>query len=213
MKKYKIAYLDEFDEDIRAFQGYASDEFEIITMVPVTDIHEQVETIIHSKVDALVVDFDLTDKVDNVHYYGVEIVEEIQKQREGFPVFILTSYDERAISEGDDVNIIYEKKVMFDPEFDKEIKFKERIKRQIEKYYRKLEIKENRLLELQDFKKQRSLTYYEENELLELDSFIEKSLNKSNLIPEELKSTSNEEKLTNLLTKVDLLLNKIKKNE
>lgn len=209
MERQRIAYVDEFDEDISAFLRYATDEFEVIPIKPMEDIEELIDTIISVKVEALIVDFDLTDKDPSIHYMGNEVIENFLKERHDFPVFVLTAYDERAIDDGKDVNIVYEKKLMFE----KDPKFKEKVRKQIEKYKKKLKEAEVRLLQLQEKNKTEGLTYDEEQELIDLDDFIEKSLSKRNLTPKELKTLTNEKMLSEILEKADLMLKAISKNE
>lgn len=205
MEKFKITYLDESGEDIRAFQRFASSHFDVIPLQPIPSLEEMLGTIFENGTAALVVDYDLSEEAPAIHYSGTDIVEGILAQRPDFPVFILTSYDEQALENGDDVNIVYEKKEMYD----KNIKFLQKINTQIVNYNRRLDQKENRILELSKFREERQLTLEEENELIELDSYIEESLSKKESLPNVLKTSSNEEKLISLLTKVDVLLKKV----
>jgi len=207
MEKHKITYLDESDEDIRAFQRFASSHFQILPLKPIPSIDEMLEVIFESGTTALIVDFDLSEEDPTIHYSGTDIVEGILAQRPNFPIFILTSYDEQALENGDDVNIVYEKKEMYD----KNVKLLDKVNAQIVKYIKRIQLKEERILELQTIRQQRELTLKEENELIELDSFIEESLNKQGVVPDALKTTTNEERLLSILTKVDVLLNKVDK--
>lgn len=213
MTKYKIAYIDESPDETREFQNYAKTEFDVIPITPMSSINDLVAQIINTKAEAVIIDFDLTDKDPKIHYKGNKVAEKILEIREGFPVFIFTSFDEQAIQQSDDVNIIYEKRVMGEKDYDEKIKFKERVKKQIDNYKKKIEAKEKRLLELLEARKQKPLKNIEENELIELDNFLEKSLNKSHLIPSDLKSTTNTQRLNSLLEKADSILEKLKKDE
>ena len=208
MSKYKIAYIDESDVDIRKFQRFARNYFEVIPVKPNREKEITAATILESHIDAVIADFDLSEQDETIHYTGADLVSLILEERELFPVFILTSYEDDAISKGEDVNIVYEKSEMANGE-----KFLERVKTQIEKYYNKLNEAEIRLLALIEKGKAAKLDAQEEAELEELDSLIEKSLNKKIIIPDKIKKDTEEDKLGDLLKKVDELANKLEKKE
>jgi len=204
MAKYKIAYIDESQEDIRRFQRFSYNYFDVVPFIPKASIEDTCNEIIESHVDALVSDFEFSEKLSTVHYDGTNLVSLFLKKRENFPVFILTSFEDDAISKGEDVNIIYEKKEMDNGEM-----FLERIKAQIEKYKHKLEAEENRLLELIAESKKRKLNDAEIEELSELDSKIEKALDKESRIPNILRNDKEASDLSELLKKVDELAKKL----
>lgn len=207
MTKYKIAYIDESEADIRRFQRFSYNYFEVIPFIPKDTIEETCNDILESHVDAIVSDFEFSEQLSTVHYDGTNLVSEFLKKRENFPVFILTSFEDDAISKGEDVNIIYEKKEM--DEGEKGEKFLERVKAQIEKYKHKLETEENRLLELIAESKKRKLNAFEKQELAELDSKIEKALDKESQIPNILRDDNEANELSELLKKVDELAKKL----
>ncbi len=204
MAKYKIAYIDESQEDIRRFQRFSYNYFDVVPFIPKASIEDTCNEILESHVDALVSDFEFSEKLSTVHYDGTNLVSLFLKKRENFPVFILTSFEDDAISKGEDVNIIYEKKEMDNGEM-----FLERIKAQIEKYKHKLETEENRLLELIAESKKRKLNDAEIEELSELDSKIEKALDKESRIPNILRNDKEASDLSELLKKVDELAKKL----
>lgn len=204
MSKYKVAYIDESSADIRRFQRFARNYFEVVPILPEKSLEVTTSTILEGNVDAVIADFDLSEQDETIHYTGADLVSSILDHREAFPVFILTSYEDDAVSQGDDVNIVYEKNEMTNGE-----KFLERVKTQIEKYYHKLESAENRLLELINEAKTRQLNAFEEEEVIRLDSFIEKALDKKTTIPDKIRKPDESDELTELLKKVDELTRKI----
>lgn len=207
--KFKIAYIDEDQSDIRRFQRFSYNFFEVVPIIPKDSIEETCNEIIESHVDAIVSDFEFAEQISTVHYDGTDLVSLFLKKREGFPVFILTSYEDDAISKGEDVNIIYEKKEMDEGE-----QFLERVKAQIEKYKHKLETDEKRLLELIAESKKRKLDALEREELAELDSKIEKALDKESRISNILREDKEASELSELLKKVDELAKSLgEKNE
>jgi HPt (histidine-containing phosphotransfer) domain-containing protein len=207
MKKYKVAYIDEAEEDIRRFQRFAYNFFEVIPFIPKESIDETCNAILESHVDAVISDFEFSEQLSDIHYDGTNLVSLILKKRENFPVFILTSFEDDAVSKGEDVNIIYEKKEM--DEGEKGEKFLDRVKAQIDKYKHKLEVDENKLLELIAESKKRKLNAFERQELAELDSKIEKALDKESQIPNILRNDKEAEDLAELLRKVDELAKKL----
>lgn len=204
MAKFKIAYVDESEADTRRFQRFSYNYFEVIPFIPKDSIEETCNEILESHVDAIISDFDFSEQLSTVHYDGTDLVSLFLKKREGFPVFILTSYEDDAISKGEDVNIIYEKKEMDEGEM-----FLQRVKAQIEKYKHKAEIEETRLLELISDSKKRKLDAFEMQELAELDSKIERALDKESQIPNILRDDKEASELSELLKKVDELAKKL----
>lgn len=204
MAKFKIAYVDESESDTRRFQRFSYNHFEVIPFIPKDSIEETCNEILESHVDAIISDFDFSEQLSTVHYDGTDLVSLFLKKREGFPVFILTSYEDDAISKGEDVNIIYEKKEMDEGEM-----FLQRVKAQIEKYKHKAEVEETRLLELISESKRRKLDAFEMQELAELDSKIEKALDKESQIPNILRDDKEASELSELLKKVDELAKKL----
>lgn len=204
MEKFKIAYIDESEADIRRFQRFSYNYFDVVPFIPKDSIEATCNEILESHVDAIVADFDFAEQLSTIHYDGTDLVSHFLKKREGFPVFILTSYEDDAISKGEDVNIIYEKKEMDEGEM-----FLQRVKAQIEKYKHKLETDETRLLELIAKSKERKLNAFEMQELAELDSKIEKALDKESQIPNVLRNDKEATELSELLKKVDELAKKL----
>jgi len=206
--KYKIAYIDEDQSDIRRFQRFSYNFFDVVPIIPKDSIEDTCNEILENHVDAIVSDFDFAEQLSTVHYDGTDLVSLFLKKREGFPVFILTSYEDDAISKGEDVNIIYEKKEMDEGE-----QFLERVKAQIEKYKHKLETDEKRLLKLISESKKRKLDAVERDELAELDSKIEKTLDKESRISNILRDDKEASELSELLKKVDELAKSLGKKD
>ena len=210
---YKIAYIDESERDRHDFQDYVkyapnSADFVLDALEPLPNLKEFAQILIESHYQAVVIDFDLSEKNRLIHYKGSDLANEILAIRESFPVFVLTSYEDAALMKVDDVNQVYDKKSIVHKE---DNLFLERIKYQIKKFEQRITEAENRLLELTNLSKKRPLDVYEEEELIRLDSRIEKSLNKGNKIPDNIKTLSSEkrlDKIIELLDKVDKTIQK-----
>jgi DNA-binding NarL/FixJ family response regulator len=209
MTKFRVAYVDESDSDLRKFQRFSRNYFDVIPIKPYQNIEKTAAEILDNHVDAVIADFDLSEQDPLIHYNGANLVSLILQERDMFPVFILTSYEDDAVSKGEDVNIVYEKSEMADGE-----KFLERVKSQIEKYYHKLEEAEKQLIELIQKSKIGKLDALEEDEVKKLDSLIEKALDKKTPIPDNIRQGKEVKDLSELLRKVDELAKKLDiKNE
>ena len=221
---YKILFVDEQAEDIDSFKDYIEEKdleniFEVLSMYPLENLDVMVEEIMSFHVDAVITDFRLNEyKEDidyNVPYDGTQLVEKIMDEREDFPCFVLTSFDDEAVGKSEDVNIVYIKGILHGSEKETKAKatFLDRLKNQIVHYHSKLEKAEARLMELLMKSENRILDAPEEEELLRLDSLIEKSLDKKHPVPETVKRTIESQSLSELLKAVDELKRKMDSDE
>jgi DNA-binding NarL/FixJ family response regulator len=209
---YKVVYIDEVDADIRSFKRSvalrANEKFEVIPIKPKEDILETVEEIFSAFPDAVVADFRLSEEAPEVHYNGADVIKEILTIREDFPVFILTSFEEDAEDKGFDVNIIYEK-----VDVQESSKFFDKVILQIKKHKARIESAEVRIIELQKKLSEESLTSSEEQELMDLDSLVSKSLDKRGFIQENIRISSNTDRLQALIKKADDIIEAISKQK
>ncbi|WP_437371252.1 hypothetical protein [Maribacter litoralis] len=205
---YKVAYIDEVDSDIRSFKRSvllrANTKFEVIVIKPKEDINETVEEILASSVDAIVSDFKLSEEAPQIHYNGSDIINAVLRIRDNFPVFILTSFEQDAEDKGSDVNIVYEK-----VDVQESSKFFDKVVHQIKKHKSKIESAELRILELKKRQKDNPLTMSEEQELIDLDSLVSNSLDKRGFIQNDIKVSSNTDRLQALINKADDIINAI----
>jgi len=220
MAIYKILLIDEEKDTFDDFNDYVDisstkDNIEVITEFPLEDLKEMVDLIIKINPDAVITDFRLNEmKIDinyNVPYDGVDLIEELLKIRFGFPCFVLTAFDNLAISASEDVNKVYIKNILHNnkEESKAKAKFLDRVINQIEHYKTIIRNSEKELIRLVELRKYGKANISDEERIIELDSFLENVIDRKNSIPQEFKRLSNEEKLNNLLNKVDKLLEKI----
>ncbi|WP_337982981.1 hypothetical protein [Lysinibacillus sp. C5.1] len=203
---YRIAYIDDEEDLVRQFQINTMEDFDVIELELRSDITEMQECIISSDISALVVDFLLNDTKPEIHYNGVELVEKIIGLREDFPIFILTSHEIEAENTSINPDVVYSKALVNqDPN-----RFNRKIKRKIENHNKEIEDARSELLEL--IAKSADLTLTEEERLIELDGFLEKSSNKITAIPEHAKELSYNKRLTELIDKTEQLLKAIKES-
>ena len=219
---YKILFIDEEKETLEDFEEFVEKfpsrvELIPLTAFPLASKEEMIEYIFKLAPDALVTDFRLNemkrDITYNIPYNGVDLVEEFQSIRNHFPCFVLTALDDEAVNTSDDVNIVYIKNILYKKEDENaKAKFLDRVLGQIEHYKSRIENAKNELDELLSIRKAGKADIIIENKIIELDDFLEKSIDAKNSIPSEFKTLSNSNRLDNILNKVDELLKKIDKD-
>ncbi|WP_321778112.1 hypothetical protein [Sulfurimonas sp.] len=219
---YKILYIDEHQEDIEDFLDYFeekdnSGQFKIKYLLPEKTLEEMYIKIFEENPDAIISDYMLNEyknDIDyNVPYTGVDLTEMILENKDKFPCFVLTSYDDDAIKTSQDVNIIYIKDILHGSEEKTNAKanFLDTVEHQIIHYKKRIENSQAELLELIEKSNKEPLNAPEEARLLELDSFIEKSTSQKSAIPEHLKGTKNLDELHKMIDSTDKLLEELQK--
>lgn len=141
MAQYKILYVDEVESERNRFLRYIhknDDEKEFVTdaLEPLPKLEEFLEIILNNNYDAIITDHKLSEANPHIQYDGLELVEAILKNRIDFPCFVLTSFDDDAVRDGDDVNIVYIKGLMTNEEGHL-AKFIYKIKNQIKHHQKK----------------------------------------------------------------------------
>lgn len=214
---YKLIFIDEEKEAIDAFKDYVEDsqngqDISVKDFYPAGNIEEMISILVKEDADAIITDFNLNEKKTaikyNVGYDGVELVQAFLKIRKGFPLFITTSYDDSAIKESEDVNLVYVKPALTEDQTSR-AKFIDRVVQQILHYRSRLAEAESRLNELLKKSAGTELDEQEERELIKLDRFLEVSIDKQFSIPDDLKTLSNVRRISSLIEKVDVLLEKM----
>lgn len=217
---YKLLYIDEDQDQIENFQNYIDDTntnniFNVIPQLPLVDMEEMIEKIISINPDVIVCDFLLNENIGalgyNVPYNGVELVEEFLTVRHKFPCFVLTAKDKDAVSDSEDVNLIYTKSLMSTEVGDTKakVKFTDRLINQIEHYRARIKNTQEELTKLLEFRKNGNTDFEVEKRIIELDDILEKSIDAAHSIPSEFKAFSNTQRLDSILNKVDELLKKL----
>lgn len=214
---YKIVFIDEEKEQQEWFEEYfdshKKDETSIISIFPGTSMEDMISTLDEQHPDAIIADFLLNEiKEDikhNVPYNGVDLVQTYQYRRPEFPCFILTSKDEDALNESSDVNMVYVKGFLKNEKGNTTVSFYDRVIRQIAAYRERLDRAQSEVDELIEKRRSGQMTIQDNNKLVELDDFIERSLDRESSIPADMKSTENIDKLSSMVAKLDELLAKL----
>ncbi|MCK5707628.1 MAG: hypothetical protein KAI43_08245 [Candidatus Aureabacteria bacterium] len=217
MKKYKILYIDEERKELREFIRNFDQQFEVETQLPGEDMDEMIRPVIDNTVDALIVDHSLSDyRIDvkvHITYTGSDIIEEVKRRKNDFPCFILTSYDVDAAQNLGDVNDIYPK-AMRNPECKYgKLTLQETIRFQIEHYKNRIKEKKDRLCELLEKNEKDGLSLVEENELLDIDNYLERTIAADKALPRIKKEEIAFEKINALIDFTKKLLECLKEED
>jgi DNA-binding NarL/FixJ family response regulator len=220
---YKILFIDEEDDAIDDFKDYAdetttSEQILIVAEFPQPTLEEMIQTIIKINPDAIITDFMLNEKKTSikygVEYNGIDLVKNFTSKRDGFPCFVMTSFDDDAVKESDDVNIVYIKEILHSEKSSNvKASFLEKVVSQIAHYRSRIESCENELKALIELRNNGKANISDENRIIVLDQFLEQSIDRQSSIPMEFKELSNTNRLNEILLKVDNLLSKIKKDD
>lgn len=220
---YKILFIDEEDDAIDDFKDYAdetttSEQILIVAEFPQPTLEEMIQTIIKINPDAIITDFMLNEKKTSikygVEYNGIDLVKNFTSKRDGFPCFVMTSFDDDAVKESDDVNIVYIKEILHSEKSSNvKASFLEKVVSQIAHYRSRIESCENELKALIELRNNGKANISDENRIIALDQFLEQSIDRQSSIPMEFKELSNTNRLNEILLKVDNLLSKIKKDD
>ena len=217
MMKYKVLFIDEEKSQHNEFDDFMDkyqDSVDIMCRFPLPDLESTISMIDELRPDAIVSDFKLNDiKEDikyNISFDGSELMDAYLEERPGFPCFVLTSFDDLAIYRSHDLNIVYLKKDLH-PSQDDKITFADRIIQKIVCYQTDLSKSQERLNSLIELRRNNHATSKDEQELIELDSFLERSLGRKTEVPDGMKELSNMKRLNTLISKADEILAKLEK--
>lgn len=214
--RYKILFVDEESEQQDKFMNYfeaACPEDVACCEFPLPTIEDMIDRIWSLCPDAIVTDFrlnEIREDIDyTVKYDGMELLKAIRKERGDFPCFVITSFADEAVDDSDDVNLVYEKDVLKSADCNAKVSFAERIIRQIDKYKLRINEAKHTLAGLIDKRLSGVADVYDEERIIELDTFLECALGSRESVPKELKRLSNLDRLNELICKVDKLIDRI----
>lgn len=224
---FSILFIDEEKDAhrsfVRDFLENNKDRFSGTYMVPAPTLEEMMNQISERNPDVVLTDFSLNDKkkdlpyLYNVEYNGGDIARELLSRRENFPVFIATSLGDDAARDGYDVKLIYEKYGSFKesqiendgPQDAQHLTFSDKLYYEIVSYKQFLvgiSIEFDALIEKQQ--SNGGLTLSEEERLMALDKTLESALDSRSKLPNALRSLTAIEKLNNLISKTEKLLDR-----
>lgn len=189
--------------------GYFSKD-QIRTILPKSTLEEMIGEVVASNCRVLVTDFDLSDEQLGVQFNGVELVAEMSRRFEGFPCFVTTNYPQDAVGHEVDVSLIFPKDDYLDPDkaHTTKLPFFQRVRQSIDDYQTRYAARSDRFQYLHEQSTARQLEVAELEELLELDDFFERALNKTGAVPKIVKAQAMAP-FSELLQKTSSLVDKI----
>lgn len=211
---YKIFYIDDDKSAVNQLIRSFGNDFEILDGFSPNIIFETLIPVLDERnFDFLLVDSNLNEK-SGCGFNGERVIKYFTKKFPHFPLMLFTNYDDQVVTEIEnfDINKIYSKRELTEKKA-KDV-FIKKIKRIVDEYKETTEHAEKRLIELLEKKKAGStLNAEEEQELIELDTFLDEVLEGETVqIPDQIKA-SNEDKIDSLLKKTDDLIEKLDKYE
>jgi len=163
---------------------------------------DMINAIIESRIDAIIVDYKLSSQ-QAIAYTGVSIAQKLSERLCGFPIFILTSYqDDLFVRESFDAYQVFEFARYIGEPLER-IELNIKIIEQIEKYNReKLSWEEELKTLLPHTGESASI----DERILMLDSKLEKAIEGKSFLTEKLKRELTFDKVQSLIEKIDKII-------
>lgn len=206
---FKIAYLDDEEAVIRQFQISTMNKLDIPDIELTDDIDGIILMLKEERYDALIMDYSLNDTKDGINFTGIDVINKVFEELEDFPCFILTSFEETAEEGNINPDMIYSKSDVLGDS----ARFVRKIERKIINYQEKIQSYQRDVAILVQISSERPLKLEEEERLIHMDNFLERISSKSGAIPEELKSTKNDQLLKSLIEKTEMILEELENDE
>ncbi len=160
------------------------------------------DKILEKKCDALIIDYKLSSQ-QTVSYTGVDLVKRINARFEGFPMFILTSHEsDLFMKELFDAYLVFDFDRYIAEELER-IELNTKIIEQIRKYRFSIE---QAKYELNLLLKNKGDNVKIDDQILKLDSFIEKSICGDVILNDKIKKELTGNNLKDLIDRIDKLL-------
>lgn len=191
------------DEDGQPLkEKYASYELNPVELALAETTDDMVERIIEAGVDAVIIDYKLSSQ-QSISYSGVSLAKELNLRLWGFPIFVLTTYQDDLFD-----HELFDSYLVFDFDRyigdDKErIEFNSKLIEQIKKY--RIEMA-NCKAELESLLPKAGESASIDARILELDSQLERSIYGNAAISLPIKKDFTAEKINELISKIDSLI-------
>ncbi|GLU52325.1 hypothetical protein [Dyadobacter frigoris] len=207
---FKIGYIDEDNGWRNTFRQYFKDDFDVV-LFDITETTTQeslVNEIFEQSIDMLVIDFRL-DETGLVDFNADSLVEKIKELNFFYPMIILTSYESDALDHIENANLINGKDMLSGDSNSKIPILKQKIKKIASDYRVKLDDSMSRLFSLEKKRLLDGLTPSEEDEFVDLNSFVDKTTSAKGRLSRTFYNEKTNQKLDDLIMKTSLLLNKL----
>ena len=183
--KYKLGILDEYQGDIDDLLLFFENDFEMKVIELSNKQDKVINNILEANLDAIAIDYKLMEHNTKIGFNGDVIYNSLIDRLYDFPASILTNFvpDASKSSIRDEFKIISKRWMKAGSNEGNELI--EKIKHSITKYKKRLDDAEKELLGLIDKKTKNKLTGKEEERLIELDTMLEKTIDKKDSIPKK----------------------------
>ena len=208
MNEFRVLYIDEQQSDRDAFVRYVHNKIDYEAIEPFEELEELVDYVQQTSPHAVVLDHSLAEFKPEVKYDGVDAAKALKQRNPRFPVFVLTTYDGDAMEVAEDVNYIYPKAAISPNDGDK-IKFIDRLILQIKHYFEALEKAQTEFEALIKKAEAEALNAEEEEQLIELDAFLNEQVGRDLDIPKHLKTKAKADQTKELIEVTKQLMEKI----
>lgn len=191
------------DEDGRPIkEKYANYELVPVELAIEDSTNDMVDCIIEERLDAVIIDYKLSSQ-KTIAYSGVYLAKELCLRLCGFPVFVLTAYqDDLFDHELFDSYLVFDFERYID-ENEERVEFNSKLIEQIKKHRAEME---NWQRELEELLPRAGQSVVIDERILELDSCLEKSIDGRASIPISIKRDFAAEKINELISKIDSLI-------
>lgn len=193
----ELLYIDEEPREGRRVIRLAAnskyfEQDQVAFIEPLPSLDETVESIFSSGCAALITDFRLGEKVDNIDYTGTDLIKKIRESSKNFPCFITTSFPEDAIkTDVDAFNIFFKEDIdESEEEGGSRITFFQRVRKEVERTKKRAQKLTCRHEELVSLSKERELTQEETEEFIEIDTELDENLSYKTSAPAHAKSVA-----------------------
>ena len=210
MKKV-LCYIDDSESDIIPFvikmdgtELFETTYIQVTDEMTLKDLLQQLES---RHFDCLVVDYFLKQGA-RVNFQGDDLVAAYQAKYPKFPIMMLSNKDDGAIEDAENIDVmLIRSKQSYTKTPDVFIALLQKI---IENYKGSLASASKELEELKQKDSGGALDALEEERLVELDAFLDESLDSSNKIPNTVRVSSNAKRLDTLIERADQIIEKLK---
>ena len=203
-ERYLIAILDEEETEREAFLTYFEGQFDCIELPTMSNIDELVDIIRSEKIDAIAIDYKLMDHNSSFKYNGDYFFKSLQEALLDYPAFILTSDPNHAKQESSKINpfFILDKGGM--DLTNSQLRMDVFTIIQNHKNQIKHDLSELKILE--EIRAADGLSSIQEDDYVELNNKIAKTVNGKSSIPRSFYSVETNSKLDDVINKAEEIL-------
>ena len=183
-------------------EKYSNIEFEVVEIDLTTEMEDIATVVLEQRVDALLIDYNLSSRA-TVSYTGVQLAKYIDQRFYGFPLFILTSYEDELYEQE-----IFDTYQIFDFE-----RYLSEPKERIELHYKLIEQVSMYRKQIEQWKReikkllpQKGKSAEIDNKILDIDGKLERTIDGYSSIPNNIKKIFEANKIDELISKIDMLL-------